>query len=263
MDKQAYIEIKIEGKLGKLNLTPDTYDIRDIREVMEQVENLLFPGLKKGRPVISYKIEEGSVRHLFKTAIQTVIGFNAVIGQVNSDMNIDFLESNTAKAIEIFQETASKKIYSITILTSLPKTHLLRITPNTTFKRTEDFWMDSEFYFYGKLTNAGGKGKANIHVDTDDMGVLRIDTPIVFLEKLDENVLYKPYGIRAKGKQNIETGEIDKSSLSFIELVDHHPGFDEEYLKSLRKKASGWIQKIDTNQFLNQLRGRNGESSTA
>jgi hypothetical protein len=263
LDKQAYIEIKVEGKLGNLNLTPDTYDIRDIREVMEQVENLLFPEMKKGRPVISYQIEEGSVRHLFKTAMQAVIGFNAVIGQVNSDNNIDFLESNTAKVIEIFQETAVKKNYSITILTSLPESYKLQITPDTSFKRIEDFWVDSEFYFYGKLTNAGGKGKANIHVDTEDMGILRIDTPIAFLEKLDENVLYKPFGIRARGKQNIETGEIDKTSLSFIEMIDHHPGFDEDYLKSLRKKAGGWIQKIDTNQFLNQLRGRNGEGSTA
>jgi len=263
LEKQAFIEINIAGKIGKLDLTPDTYDIRDIREIMDQVENLLFPSQKKGRPTISYKIEEGSVRNIFKTTMQAVIGFNAIIGQIRAENNIDFLEPNTAKAIEIFQESAIRKNYEFTISTSLQDTQELPISAETSYRRTEDFWVNAEFYFYGKLTNAGGKDKANIHVDTEDLGVVRINTPIPFLEKLDENVLYKPYGIRASGKQHIETGEIDKTSLTFVELIDHHPKFDPDYLNSLRKKASRWIHEIDTEKFLNQLRGRNGESGAA
>lgn len=263
MDKQGYIEIKVEGAKGNLDLKPENYDIRDLKEVIEQVENLLFPDQKKGRPTISYKIEKGSVRNIFKTSIQAVIGFNAVIGQINAENNIDFLESNTATAIEIFQESSVKNNYQYNISTSLEGTNSLIVNSETSFYRSEDYWVDAEFYFYGKLTNAGGKNKANIHVDTDEMGTLRIDTPISFLEKVEENLLYKPYGIRARGKQHVETGEIDKTSLTFVELLDHNPKYDPNYLKSLRKKASSWLRETDTDALLDQLRGRNGEGSAA
>ena len=63
MDKIGYIEIKISGSKGNLNLTPDNYDIREIISILENAENLLFPTDKRERPTISYKIEEGSVKH--------------------------------------------------------------------------------------------------------------------------------------------------------------------------------------------------------
>jgi hypothetical protein len=50
------------------------------------------------RPNISYKMDEGSVKHIFKTSIQCIIGFNAIIGQIIQVKNIDFLDIETAKA---------------------------------------------------------------------------------------------------------------------------------------------------------------------
>ncbi|MEK0337216.1 MAG: hypothetical protein QQN41_07270, partial [Nitrosopumilus sp.] len=76
MDKLGYIEIKIVGSRGKLDLTPDNYDIKEIIALLENVEDMLFPGENRERPTISYRIEEGSVRHLIKTSLQAVIGFN-------------------------------------------------------------------------------------------------------------------------------------------------------------------------------------------
>jgi hypothetical protein len=35
-----------------------------------------------------------------------------------------------------------------------------------------------------------------------------------------------------------ETGEIDTSTLKFIELVDYQPKYDEDYLNSLIEKAA-------------------------
>jgi hypothetical protein len=82
---------------------------------LENAENLLYSGDRKDRPTISYKIEEGSVKHLIKTSLQFIIGFNAIIGQVQQTQNIDFLELSTAKAFENIQEIAAKKNYTFTI----------------------------------------------------------------------------------------------------------------------------------------------------
>lgn len=255
MEKTGYIEIKIKGLKGNLELTPDNYDIREVISVLEQTESLLFPGEKKERPVISYKQESGSVRHIFQTSMQTIIGFTAILGQIAATQNIDFLELNTAKAIEAFQDSAIKKDYIIQLRTSLPDSSELTIDKTTRFYRTSTVWADAEFYFYGKITNAGGKERANIHVMTDDLGIIRIDTPQKILENLEENILYKSFGIRASGKQNTETGEIDKGSLIFVEMIDYSPKYDTDYLQKIRQKAKTWIESINPDEWLREVRG--------
>ena len=256
MDKIGYIEVRITGNKGNLELSPDNYDIREIREVLEQAENLLVINDKKERPLISYQLQEGSVRHIFKTSIQYIIGFNAIIGQISKNQSVDFLDLSTAKAFEAFQDIAVKKNYSLEIKTSVKETNAVKIDKTTRFYRSESIWADAEFYFYGKITNMGGKEKSNIHILTEDLGSVTIQTDKEYLEHLESNPLYKPFGIRAIGKQNSETGEIDKSNLKFIELIDYHPKYNEDYLKNLRKKAKkSWIGKINANNWLKDLRG--------
>ena len=256
MEKVGFIEIKITGSKGNLNLSPDNYDIRELITMLENAENLLYPKDKKERPIISYRIEEGSVKHIFKTSIQYIIGFNAVIGMVSQAQSIDFLDFKTATAFENIQHTAAKKNYTFDIKTSLDQTNKVTVDNKTRFYRTEAIWADAEFYFYGKITNAGGKDKANIHISTEEIGTVRIQTPISFLEKYDENLLYKSFGIRATGKQHSETGEIDTSTLKFIELVDYQPKYDEQYLNTLIEKASkNWVNIKDKDVWLREIRG--------
>lgn len=255
MEKIGFIEIRISGSKGNLDLSPDNYDIRELITMLENAENLLYPGEKHDRPIISYKIEEGSVRHIFKTSVQYIIGFNAIIGQISLLQHLDFLDLPTAKAFENIQWIASKRDYIFSIRTSLENSNELTIDRTTNYYRAEAIWADAEFYFYGKLTNAGGKDKANIHLYTDELGTVRIQTPISFLEQYDENLLYKTFGIRATGKQHSETGEIDTTTLKFVELVDYQPKYDELYLKGLRDKAKkSWLSNLDPDQWLNEIR---------
>lgn len=257
VEKIGYIEIRITGSKGNLDLSPDNYDIREIIYILENAEKLLYSGDKRDRPTISYKIEDGSVKHIFKTSIQYIIGFNAIIGQVTQVQNIDFLDIGTAKAFENIQDIATKRNYTFSIKTSLDNTNEVKLDKTTHFYRTEAVWADAEFYFYGKVTNAGGKEKANVHIFTEELGTIRIQTPISFLERYDENLLYKNFGIRATGKQNSETGEIDTTSLQFIELVDYQPKYDEHYLNSLRDRAKkSWLGTIDPDKWLKEIRGR-------
>lgn len=257
MEKTGAIEIRITGSKGNLDLAPDNYDIREIIAILENAEDLLYPGEKRDRPVISYKIEEGSVRHILKTSIQYIIGFNAIMGQINQSRNIDFLELPTARALENIQEIAAKRNYVFSIKTSLENTNEMRLDRATRLIRTEAVWADAEFYFYGKITSAGGKGKTNIHVLTDEVGTVIVQTPVSFFENLTENIIYKKnYGIRATGKQHSVTGEIDTTTLQFVELVDFQPAYDETYLNELRSRAKkSWLGKIDPDQWLREIRG--------
>lgn len=256
MEKIGFIEIRITGSKGNLDLSPDNYDIREIISILENAENLLYSGEKKDRPNTSYKIEEGSVKHILKTSIQYIIGFNAIIGKVTQVQNIDFLDLGTARAFENIQDIATNSNYVFSIKTSLDNTNEVKVDNTTKYYRNEAIWADAEFYFYGKVTNAGGKDKANIHVYTEELGTVRIQTPISFLEQYDENLLYKTFGIRATGKQHSETGEVDTATLKFIELVDYQPKYDEQYLKALRDRAKkSWLGSINPDNWLKEIRG--------
>jgi hypothetical protein len=255
VEKFGTIEIRVTGNKGNLDLAPDNYDVKEIISMLQNIEDLLYPINKKDRPLISYDIEEGSVKHIFRTSIQAIIGFSAVINQVEKSSSIDFLELKTAQAVENIQSLAYQKNYNFQITTSIEESPVLQISKETRFVRTQNLWVDAELYFYGVLTNAGGKSKANIHIDTEEFGTLTIETNKDFLKDQEENFLYKKFGIRAIGRQNSETGEVDKKSLSLIELIDFSPKYDNDYLDKLIKKAKGNWQNIDPDIWLNDLRG--------
>ncbi len=255
MDKLGDIEFVVYGMSGIQELKPENFDIKHIASLLQNVEDLLFPNNKKERPLISYNIQEGSVRHIFKTTIQTVIGFSAILLQVNELQSIDFLDLKTARAIESIQHLSIQKDYEFKIKTSIKQDNELIISPNTKYFRTENIWVDAEFYFYGVLKDAGGKSKANVHLDTEEYGYLTIETGEDFLKSLTENLLYKNFGVRAIGKQNIETGEIDTKTLKLVEFIDYNPKFDQTYLNSLIQKAKTNWKGIDTDEWVNNIRG--------
>lgn len=255
MDKFGNIEIRVLGTKGNLSLSPDNYDVKEIITMLQNIEDLLYPTAKKDRPIITYNIQEGSVKHIFKTSLQAIIGFSAVLTQIQKSNSIDFLELRTAQAIENIQNFSYQKNYDFEIKSSVDDNVILKINPSSKFLRTENIWVDAELYFYGTLTNAGGKSKANIHLDTDEFGSLTIDTEKDFLKDQEQNLLYKKYGIRAIGKQNVETGEVDKSTLTLVELIDFTPKYDDIYLNSLIKKAKGKWTGVNPDNWLNELRG--------
>ena len=255
MDQRGTIEIRVSGSKGNLELSPDHYDIKEIAQLFDTVEAILFSGNKKQRPEITYAIEEGSVRHIFKTSFQSIVATSAILANVLQTGSIDKLDLPTARAIEKLQSDAISKNYEFSITTSEWKDGELRITPQTHYRRSEEIWVDAEVYLYGTLTDAGGKDKSNIHLDTKEYGQVTIDSNKDYLKNIKENLLYKEYGVRAIGKQSIATGEMDLSSLKLISLHGFRPVYDEGYLNGLIAKASVSWAGVDVDSFLAEMRG--------
>jgi hypothetical protein len=254
MDALGEIEIKIEGSVGGQKLTPALVDIEEIRVVLAHASGLLFPSEKRSqRPLISYEIVEGSVRHKFRTVMQSVIGFGAVLTQISTQREIDFLHERSALAIESLQHLAVEKNYVVTISANEGR---LRIDRSTHYLRNAKLWVDAEFYLYGELTNAGGKNSPNIHLDTEEYGTLRISTDKDYLKGTDKNLLYKKFGLRVAGKQNLQTFEMDRNSLTFVDLFDYDMDYSESYLDGLIKKAApAWEGVQNADEWLDEIRG--------
>jgi hypothetical protein len=254
MNALGEIEIHIEGQVGAQKLVPAHVDIDEIRAILGEAADLLFPTEKRSqRPVISYEISEGSVRHRFRTLMQTVIGFGAVIAKIEAEGNIHFLHERTATAIESLQRVAREKDYVVTLLANEKR---LRIDRTTHYERREQVWVDAEFYLYGELTNAGGKNNPNIHLDTKEHGTLRIAVEKDYLRQGEKNLLYRKFGVRVAGRQNLETFEMDSNSLRFIELLDQDGTYSQAYLdRLLQRAAPAWAGVTDADAWLAEVRG--------
>lgn len=237
---------------------PEDYDIKALRDLLAEVEVLLFPNDRRERPVISYEVREGSVRHLFLTGVQAVAQTGAVLGLVASTGTIDVLEPRTAKAIEAMQRWAQESDYTFTLRTSLPGTAEVKIDSSTHYFRTEATAVETEVYLYGRVVDAGGKEKPNIHLHVQGQGTYLIAATEAQLTGREDNYLYRTMGIRATGKQDIQTGEIEKGSLQLLELIDYEEKYEEAYLKRLQGRAYTWLKDIDPDQYLNDVRGEYG-----
>jgi len=259
MDNTGKIEIRVTGSVGNEPLSPENFDIRDIKGLFEVVETLLYPNQKITRAPITYSMKDGSVRNIFKTTMQSAATFIAIVSLAEQSGCLDVLDINTAKALQEVQKSAVRTGYIYEFGTPDNETPALTISNKTTFHINENLWADAEFYFYGVLINAGGKDKTNIHLQTQNNGVIILATEREYLQDQKENLLYKQFMVRAKGRQNINSGAIDMSSLHLMELTPYDPSYNEQYLAKLIKRATPrWADVKDADKWLTEIRGTNG-----
>lgn len=254
MEEQGYIEVKIDGKVGNKPIKPIDIDISDIKEIISDVETFLYPTRieKAERPHISYKIEEGSARNLFYLPISGVLLFNGLSAEIKTRGNIDFLDNKRAEIIDKFQRRASEKNLEITFISSSTNEPILEITKDTSYFQIAANFIETEFVLYGKINEEGGNNP-NFHLLTREYGKLVISASEQQLLE-GEKRLFKIYGVRAKGKQNLADGK--PFDLKLIDYITYNPNFDEHKLDLLIKRASITLNAIsNVDNWLQEIRG--------
>lgn len=255
MEEQGYIEVKIDGKVGSKPIKPSDVDIAEIKEIISDVETFLYPtrGEKADRPHISYRIEEGSARNLFFLPISGVLLFNGLSNEIKNRGNIDFLDNKRAEIIDKFQRKAAEKNLEISFYSSTNKEPILEINKDTEYFKVAATYIETEFVLYGKINEEGGNNP-NFHLLTKEYGKLVIGaTEQQLLE--GEKRLFKVYGVRAKGKQNLADGK--PFDLKLIDYISYNPNYEEHKLDLLIQRASAkWNTIANVDTWLQQIRGR-------
>jgi hypothetical protein len=255
VEEQGYIEVKIDGLVGNKPLKPIDIDIAEIKEMISDVETFLYPtkGEKTERPHISYKLEEGSARNIFYLPISAVLLFNGLSGEINKRGNIDFLDSKRAEIIDKFQRKAKEKNLEISFYSSSNTDAILKINQETQFFKIAATYIETEFILYGKVNEEGGNNP-NFHLITKEYGKLVISASEKQLLE-GEKRLFKIYGVRAKGKQNLADSK--PFDLKLIDYITYNPNYDEHKLDLLIERASvKWNTIPDVDSWLNEIRGR-------
>ena len=236
-----------------LQNSDDHYDIKEIAQVFDAVEAIITFGNKKQRPEITYSIERGSIRHIFKTSFQSIVAVSAILKTVQKTGSIDKLDLSTARAIDKLQEDAISKNLVFVLTTSEWHDGELRITPHTHYRLSKEIWVDAEIYLYGTIADSGRKDSPVIRLNTKEYGQVTIDAGKDYMINVPGLSRYKEFGVRACGKQSLATGEIDLSSLTLISLQGYRPFYDEDYLNGLIAKASESWAGVDVERFMGQL----------
>jgi hypothetical protein len=254
VEEKGYIEVKVEGKIGNQPVKPSDVDISEIKEMISDVETFLYPtrNEKIDRPHISYELEEGSAKHLFFLPISGVLLFNGLTGEIANRGTVDFLDYKRAEIIEKFQRKAKEKSFEITLTCSLADSKPLKITKDTKFFNVAADYIDTELVLYGKINSEGGNDP-NFHILTKEYGRLKIDATENQLME-GEKRLYKVYGVRVSGKQNITDGK--PYDLKLIEYIEYNPIFDKSELNVLIERAAkNWDSVPDVDVWLSEIRG--------
>jgi hypothetical protein len=254
MEELGFIEVKVTGKIGNKPLKPEDIDIAEIKDIISDVENFLYPGRteKAERPHISYKIEEGSAKHLFHLPISAILLFNGLTDEISTRGTIDFLDFKRAEIIEKFQRKAIEKNYEIIFTNSLSKAKTLVINKDTKYYSVAANYIETELILYGKIDAEGGVNP-NFHIETKEYGRLTVSATIEQLLE-GEKRLYKYYGIRVSGKQNLSDSK--PFDLKLLNYIEYNPIFSKIELDLLIERAMPNLSKIkDVDAWLDQLRG--------
>lgn len=253
MKLDSYIEIHIRGKIGNEELRPETYDIRELRDMIDIVCGVMGH-TNKSNDLISLEIKDGSVRQLFYSTKQQVMIAATLLQLVASNPHMENVDDRLASQIETIQSKAISLGYTYEICTSEKGTPLL-ISPMTNYKRLEAQWVDADYYLYGIVENAGGAKDGAIRLRHKGE-LLTIDVDKDMLASLEKNIVYHECGVYVKGRQNVTTYEMDKSSLRLVSFLDYTDRYNEQYLKDCIKKASPvWADVHDPVLWLYEIRG--------
>ncbi|MEM6631475.1 MAG: hypothetical protein AAF694_17470 [Bacteroidota bacterium] len=255
---QETFEIRITGtRQGEL-LTPELLDVSEWIEIFTHGRNLLFPEKsRKDSPKVTVRIESGSVRLLFMTNAADVIQVQALIGKIALDRTLNQLPKKQAEALRYFQGKAREEQLDIRLGRTDQMDRGLHFSSKTDFLPEESAWVEVEILICGRLVNAGGKTKPNIHLDTEEFGVLIIETSETILAAEEQNRLYQQQQVQIRILQNAFTGEYDTKSAQLVAFVDHNEAESpDSYLDRLiQAAASNWKRVKDKESWVKEIRG--------
>lgn len=251
MEEQGHIEIKVSNRDNYLS--PKDIDINEVKAFISDVETFLYPNKKekRNRPNISYSLEEGSVKHKFFLPISAVILFNGLTGEMKNRNNLDFLDYKRQSIIDKFQKKAIQEGYKIEFSNSMANNASLIIDGSTNYEMITPTYIESEFYLYGEIYQEGGK-KPNLHISSSNYGNITVSATKEQIMD-GEKKTYKPYGIKVRGKKNLEDNSL--SDLVLLEYIQYQPVFNPSLLDKVIDRASENLNKIqNVDAWLNDIK---------
>jgi len=248
------LDFAVEDDLGGKPLTPENVNFPILRNFLEDVETFLkgdVPGITLNESRV--QLDHGSLR--IRAFIASALAFSVLgdLEKLQLSGDLDSIQPRRAKIIERWQSNSGKfsrrnyRIGSGQIN--------LQISERTKFAhKNEKLWVDIEKYFTGKVYEAGGKQKPNLHIDLGNGLTVCVDATEKQLAEVEGNLLFKSVTLRIRAQQHLATKEL--RHLHLIDFLPYSKEVDEEALTNLWKKgAEAWKNVSSATDWVETLRG--------
>ena len=253
---KSFFELKIQGKIAEDVLSTENFDISKFKELLDDAETIIRKPLSDNysKENISFKYEDGCIRIKFLTSIFVINSLFADLNEVIRSSNIFNIEKNRATVISKWQNhSKSNNEFSYSIIDSQNKC-LLKIDANTNYVIPAPVLNEVEVILYGEITDIGGKSNPNIHIDTDN-GSFKVSCNRKDIINDNEKRLYTVCGIKVKAHQDINTFEISKDNIHFIEFIPYANNLQSDILKKyIAKGTKAWKNIKDSVEWKRNLR---------
>jgi hypothetical protein len=255
VELEGTFEFRLKGVIDSVPISPNHIDMAILKEFTVDVVEFLNAEQSKEKQKIIVSIEDRSLGIVPHILIGMSMALSGKIAHINESKDLTVLTEKQAMIIEKWQEKAKKNNSIELIIGQKNTTNQLRVNRDSKYKWvTSDIWVETEVYLYGTITDVGGATKPNIHLkDANGVGYM-IDCKIDDVLEDTTNRVYRYYGVRATGKQNINSKEL--KDLKFVDYIDYNPTFKKEKLQEFIDSSSSYWEGVkDSVEWVRNLRG--------
>lgn len=258
VDEKDILELKFDGN----GVNPATVKPHEIAELINSFEKALLSTIKQNNPEIDtdtllFTFEDLQNKSLslgFKTLAypSNNIDLKAIVVSGFLAITSGFNESN-------FSDLPIQTITHLKTFTKFSKRHncngsfrhndivVSSFTPATEVSTDKVKWLKEEATLYGKLIDSGGENP-NVHIKVSE------DQTIIFKVSEAEakelaTRLYEKVAVKGIAKFNPKTLEVIEFKL--IEVTPYSPGKSLPAIRKLREITSGFWDKFNTNDEIN------------
>lgn len=249
------LELKFEG------ITPKTVRPGELALLIYEFERIIlsvvksdYPAIDTGEVLVSFdSIKDESIGINLSPNLETVgweikqfivASYLSFTGTVESG-NFQNLSSDTLKSLKKIQQFSKK--YNTPAIFKKDGEHLSSLNPETKFKVTKSNLLGGTTTIYGEIFDAGGE-TPNIHIRVNDQYSVIVGATKETVKEL-AGKLYEVVGLKGYAKWDIKTSKIEEFELHNI--VDYKAGKVKESFKKLRELSSGYWDKFDTDEDIN------------
>lgn len=251
------LEFRLEDRVAGEALTSANVDLPTLRGFLEDIENLI----RGDETAVSFensrvRVEDGSLKivALVEPALAASLGTD--ISRLKETGDLDLIQPRRAQVLEQWQKRAKASPSRSYQLPVTAGQSTWWITKDTSFQRGGlKGWLSVEKYLTGKVIDAGGKVRPNLHLEVKgSRRSLRISATERQISGVKENLLYRVITLRVEAEQNLHTRQLRRVRL--LEFVPEASQVDEEALQRLWQRGTrAWADVGSASAWVETLRG--------
>lgn len=250
-EQDDILELKFDG--GGIN--PAIVKPSEIAQLVDSFERAIVAVIQQYNP----EINTDAVLFSFDTINNESLDLRFTLRKVNSIVVSSYLLITTSISTGDYSKLDNTAISSLRVFPKFSKKYdcigyfnrnketLTTFNANTDISLNKSRTIKGETTIYGQLIDAGGE-KPNVHIKINGDYILIFDTSELNAKKLAQK-LYEKVGLTGLATWDADTYEI--LSFKLNDILDYSPGNTSKAINQLKGISSGFWDKFDTNDDIN------------